>query len=78
MGSTLYLFLLEFMIQNNWQYKNVPEQARAIFTTICLMENLEADTAEPDKILLEVFNRSAMDEHLGFESFKNFMYSHMV
>ena len=35
MKNKLLDYLFDFMIQENWENKNVKEQARAIFTTIC-------------------------------------------
>ena len=48
MKNELLNYLIDYMIQENWENKNVKEQARAIFTTICCVGNIEADTKECD------------------------------
>ena len=36
-------YLNKFLIDSYWENKNVPEQARALFTSWYLMENIDAD-----------------------------------
>ncbi|GEM_PF-5498608 len=35
MKEKLVTYLQEFIVENSWDEDNVPEQARAIFTTLC-------------------------------------------
>ena len=73
MKNKLLDYLFDFMIQENWENKNVKEQARAIFTTICCIGDIEADTKECDEILAVLYWRSALEELIEYEEFENFM-----
>lgn len=73
MKNKLLDYLFDFMIQENWENKNVKEQARAIFTTICCVGDIEADTRECDEILSMLYWRSALEELIEYEEFENFM-----
>lgn len=48
--------LRHFMISENWLDKNVPEQARAIFTTICIINDWDADTSNTGMLLMKLYN----------------------
>ena len=73
MKNELLNYLIDYMIQENWENKNVKEQARAIFTTICCVGNIEADTKECDEILSTLYWRSALGELIEYEEFEDFM-----
>ena len=79
MKDKLIEYLKDFLIQNNWCDKYTKEQARAIFTTICLMENIDADTAECDEILAYLYEEAEIVEVIDFDkyadygSFKSYM-----
>lgn len=73
MKNKLLDYLFDFMIQENWENKNVKEQARAIFTTICCVGDIEADTRECDEILSMLYWRSVLEELIEYEEFENFM-----
>lgn len=79
MKDKLIEYLKEFLIQNNWCDKYTKEQARAIFTTLCLMEYIDADTAECDEILSYLYDVSDIveviefDEYADYGSFKGYM-----
>lgn len=73
MKQELFNYLEQFMIQSNWEYDNVQEQSRAIFTTICLMCNIDADTKECDDMLKSLYWRSALEELIEYEEFERFM-----
>ena len=73
MKNELLNYLIDYMIQENWENKNVKEQARAIFTTICCIGNIKADTKECDEILSTLYWRSALEYLIGYEGFKDFM-----
>lgn len=65
-------YLKDFLIQNNWCEKYTKEQARAIFTTICLTQDIDADTAECDNILSYVYDASDIVEVLEFDDLATF------
>ena len=73
MKNDLLNYLIDFMIQENWENKNVKEQARAIFTTICCIGDIGADTKECDEILATLYWRAALEELIEYEEFENFM-----
>lgn len=73
MKNELLNYLFDYMIQENWENKNVKEQARAIFTTICCVGDIETDTRECDEMLAALYWRSALEELIEYEEFENFM-----
>lgn len=67
-------YLNNFLIQSNWLDENIPEQARALFTSWCLMENVEADTGKCDNALMKLYHNSALDSlNITYDEFENFM-----
>lgn len=70
--------LKNFMITENWDYNNVPEQVRAIFTTICIIGNIQADTLQGDSILKDLYEKSALEDLIEYDDFENFMYELIV
>lgn len=78
MEKDLYEYLEEFMIENNWENKHVPEQARAFFTTLCFTRGIDADTALADSTLSTLYFRAAMEEIMEYEDFENFMVEFIV
>lgn len=74
MKEKLFKYLENFMIQNNWLDEYTPKQARAIFTTICLVGNIDADTAVCDNMLLELYNKADMESiDISYDDFEEFM-----
>ena len=73
MKNELLNYLIDYMIQENWENKNVNEQARAIFTTICCIGNIKAGTKECDEILSTLYWRSALEYLIEYEEFEDFM-----
>ena len=73
MKSEIRKYLEQFLIQNNWDDSYTKEQARAIFTTICLVENIDADTAECDGILVHLYIKAGIDELCSYDEFDNYM-----
>lgn len=74
MKEQLFNYLENFMIQNNWLDEYTPKQARAIFTTICLVGNIDADTAACDNMLLELYNKADIKSiDISYDDFEEFM-----
>lgn len=74
MKEKLFEYLETFMIQNNWFDEYIPKQARAIFTTICLVGNIDADTAACDNMLLELYNKADMKTiDISYDDFEEYM-----
>lgn len=59
--ETIYKRLKMFLIESNWLDKNTPEQARALFTALCFIGDINPDTAICDNMLLELYNDSDME-----------------
>lgn len=78
MKQDLLDYLYQFMIQSNWADEKVPEQARAIFTTICFIGNINADTKACDGLLNALYQMSLLEELIEYDEFKNFMLELLV
>lgn len=53
------------------------QQLRSLFTSYCLMFNIDADTAECDACLCDIFDLMKLDESL-MDNFKKFMLEYLV
>lgn len=74
MKKQLFEDLEDFMIQNNWLDEYTSKQARAIFTTLCLVGNIDADTAACDNMLLELYNKADMESiDISYDEFEEYM-----
>lgn len=72
--ETIYKRLKMFLIESSWLDKNTPEQARALFTTLCFIGDINPDTAICDNMLLELYNDSDMESiDMSYDDFENFM-----
>lgn len=67
-------YLNQFLIQESWLDENVPEQARALFTSWCLMEDIDADTRKCDETLLMLYDNADLESvDITYDEFENFM-----
>ena len=73
MKNELFNYLKSFMIESCWLDGNTAEQARAIFTTLCFVGNIDADTSECDNILIELYDETGMEDVMRFDEFEYFM-----
>lgn len=73
MKDKLFNYLKSFMIENNWEDCNIAKQARGTFTAICLVGNIDADTAECDNMLHELYDVAVMEDIMGYDDFESFM-----
>lgn len=74
MEEKLFNYLEDFMIQNNWLDGYTPKQARAIFTTICFVGNIDADTAVCDNMLLELYIKADIESiDISYDDFEEYM-----
>lgn len=72
--ETIYKRLKTFMIESNWLDNNTPEQARALFTTLCFIGDINPDTAICDNMLLELYNDSDMESvDISYDEFDLYM-----
>ena len=72
MKTKLIEYLRDFLIQNDWCDKYTKEQARAIFTTLCLMENIDADIFECDDILSYVYDEADIVETIDYDEYATY------
>ena len=73
MKNELFNYLKSFMIESGWHDGNTAEQARAIFTTLCFVGNVDVDTAECDNMLLILYNECDMEDLVGYDDFEAYM-----
>ena len=73
MKNELFRYLKTFMLTNEWVQGNTPKQARAMFTTLCFVGWIDADTAECDNILLTLYNECGMEDIMEYDKFESFM-----
>lgn len=79
MKEALLRYLEQFMVQTNWDDENAPEQIRAIFTTLCFIGHIDADTKECDDILFTLYSKADISElDISYEDFTNFMLTLIV
>lgn len=72
--ETIYKRLKTFMIESNWLDNNIPEQVRALFTTLCFIGDINPDTAICDNMLLELYNDSDMESvDISYDEFDLYM-----
>lgn len=72
-------YLKSFLIESYWLDANVPEQARAIFTTWCMMNNIDADTKACDDALAELYKSACIEDvDVSYDNFCNYMIALIV
>ena len=74
MKNELFNYLKSFMIESGWHDGNTAEQARAIFTTLCFVGNVDADTMECDSLLWDLYTKACMNEVMEYDNFE----AHMI
>lgn len=73
MKYELFNYLKSFMLESGWHDGNIARQARAIFTTICFVGNIDADTVECDNMLHTLYNEAGMEDFVEYDDFESFM-----
>lgn len=74
MQEELFKALKQFLSENDWLDGNVPEQARAIFTTLCIVCHINADTAPADRMLMELYTGCGLESSgMEYDRFDRFM-----
>lgn len=61
------------MLESGWHDRNIARQARAIFTTMCFVGNIDADTSECDNMLIYLYNETGMEDIIDYDDFEMFM-----
>lgn len=73
MKDLLYAELITLVTENEWFDANVKEQARAIFTTICVVWNIEVDTGEYDSMLINLYEKANLKNVIDYTDYDNYM-----
>ena len=71
--SDIYEFLIQFLIQNNWDDDYTRNQARALWTSYCLIAGLDVDTVMYNYDLQILFSKAKLDEIISYKEFDVFM-----
>lgn len=72
-------FLKSFLIESFWLDEGVSKQARAIFTTWCMMNNIDADTKACDDALAELYKSACIEDvDVSYDNFCNYMIALIV
>lgn len=77
MEKKLVDYFKNFLSQSNWDDENIPAQARSLFTSICLIARIDADTALCDR-LLKMSYLWLPDRKPPYEDYENFMLEFIV
>lgn len=75
-AEIIYEKLKTFVHTHNWPDAKVPEQARALFTAVCFVGDIEADTAPCDTMLRELYGEENI--YVSFNTFELYMYRLIV
>lgn len=70
-AEIIYEKLKAFMCTHSWPDAKVPEQARALFTAVCFVGDIEADTAPCDTMLRELYGGENI--YVSFDTFESYM-----
>lgn len=69
----LLSYIIDFGIENNWNYEHVPEQLRAFFTTWCFVYRIDADAKDCAEALNAIYWQTALEELIDYAEFERFM-----
>ncbi len=75
-ANYIYWFLKEFLRAND--YAEFKKWVQALWTSYCLIANLEVDTGAYDNKLLELYNDSMSDTSVSFDEFDDYMCEMLV
>ena len=54
------------------------EQFRSLFTSWCLINNVDADTRQCDEKLRKLYEKARLEELIDFEDFCNYMLRYLI
>lgn len=77
-GNVLFHHLKMHLINHDFDFCTIGEQTRSIFTTLCILDGIEADTATCDKILATLYYDYIARDSMDFDSFYNYMIEYIV
>ena len=71
-------YIADYAINTGWEDWNGKDQIRALFTSWCLIFQIEADTKECDDALMTIYSRAAIDEVIDYKLYELFMIEFVV
>ena len=74
-------YLKEFLSDDDtsWDDEHVPEQARSLFTSWCLLNNILPDTYQCDRELTALYESGYIHEYnVTFDDFRKYMIEYLV
>lgn len=77
-NEELLRIIKDFLFKYKWDEDHVPEQVRSLFTTICITDNLNADTKKVDEVLSYLYYKTDVRKSLTYQQFENFMLEFII
>lgn len=71
-------YIINYAIHTGWEDFHGKNQIRSLFTSWCLIFRIDADMKERDDALVEIYNRTAMEELVEYTDYKRFMVEFIV
>lgn len=79
MNKQEYLnYIIDYAIHTGWEDFHGKDQIRALFTSWCLINHIDADTKECDDALRNIYYRAAIDELEEYDDYVRFMVEFIV
>lgn len=69
----LFDHLRFFMVDNDWNKGKTAEQAKAMFTTFCLVSNFDANSMDCAGFLWILYTEAHMKKIMTLDEFESFM-----
>ena len=69
----LFNHLRFFMMDNDWSKGKTAEQAKAMFTTFCLVSNFDANSMDCASFLWILYTEANMKKNMTLDEFESFM-----
>lgn len=71
--AELFNCVEEITKEYDWSDGIIPEQVRALFTTWCFVNKIEADTSSCDTTLAKIYEIARVEGIWNYDDFENFM-----
>lgn len=68
----LFKYLKDMIIENEWDNNYTKEWARSFVTTICIIDNIDVDTAQWDNMIREIYNDCVIYNVYGWDDYDRF------
>ena len=77
----LFKYLKSMIKENEWDNDYTKDWARSFVTTICIIEEIDVDTAQWDNMIREIYDECGISDTYGWDDynrFDNFMAEYLV